>query len=317
MQISASSIYAPFVRDLLSRPGLAAYPDKPDRVAAFIDATRQSTDRMQSLARLQVPVRIRRWLQYHYRIQEQGFSAFLLQVLFAYRHNTEVRTTLAAVYRLAKHGWYGDALFLLKGLDIDQRDALQAYLYTQLPEPRPGLRFFESHRWYFHATVPFCLLPAYVRRGLYPAHLLDQVRVQMDGSPLPPYLVLAVVREESRFDGTILSSAGAIGLMQLLPDLKSLYGLPAATDLRTEAVNLAVGIRHLSGFYDRLKHYSLALAAYNGGEKRMRLLRTLHGSPLDYLLVSNAVWFRETRRYVRKVMASFLRYQWVYHQSER
>jgi soluble lytic murein transglycosylase-like protein len=102
-----------------------------------------------------------------------------------------------------------------------------------------------------------------------------------------PLLVHAVVRAESGYDPKAVSSRGAAGLMQLMPDTARRYGV---TDPFDPSGNLDAGVRYLR---DLLRAFGgnvgLALAAYNAGEQSV--LRAGRRVP-DY---------RETAQYVRRV----------------
>ncbi len=102
-----------------------------------------------------------------------------------------------------------------------------------------------------------------------------------------PALVKAVIRTESDFNSTATSRKGASGLMQLMPQTAARYGV---SDLYSPEQNLDAGIRYLRDLlnrYDNRLH--LALAAYNAGESAVA---KYNGVPP----------YRETRRYVKKVM---------------
>src|SRR6185436_4794547 len=81
---------------------------------------------------------------------------------------------------------------------------------------------------------------------------------------LDPALVRAVVHVESAFDERATSTAGARGLMQLMPDTATRFGVTDAFDPRQ---NIAGGTRYLALLL-RMFHadVSLAVAAYNAGE---------------------------------------------------
>jgi soluble lytic murein transglycosylase-like protein len=105
-----------------------------------------------------------------------------------------------------------------------------------------------------------------------------------------PRLVEAVVRVESGGQPQAVSPKGARGLMQLMPARAAALGIGDAFD---PAANLDGGVRHLRDLLARYSgDLSLALAAYNAGEEAVRLHR---GVPP----------YRETRDYVRKVMALY------------
>lgn len=103
-------------------------------------------------------------------------------------------------------------------------------------------------------------------------------------------LVAAIVEAESRFSPHAVSPKGAVGLMQLLPSTGNLYGTP---DLLEPSVNLEVGTRYLSWLLREFDgDLERALAAYNAGPATV----VRHGGVPPY---------RETRQYVRKVLALY------------
>lgn len=110
-------------------------------------------------------------------------------------------------------------------------------------------------------------------------------RVARDNG-LSPDLIKAVALVESGFDTHAVSSAGAQGLMQLMPQTARQYGVDDAFD---PLANLQAGARHLRKLLDRFDgDLVLALAAYNAGEGAVRR----HNGVPDYA---------ETVNYVRKV----------------
>ncbi len=107
---------------------------------------------------------------------------------------------------------------------------------------------------------------------------------------IEPDLVKAIIRAESNFNPRAVSRKGAQGLMQLMPATAADH---AVTDAFDPAQNIAGGVRYLRRLMDLFgADLRLALAAYNAGEQ--------------------AVWryngippYRETRQYVRKVLALY------------
>lgn len=94
--------------------------------------------------------------------------------------------------------------------------------------------------------------------------LLEQVRLEAALAGLPPAIVLAVIQVESGFDVQARSSAGALGLMQVMPFWKQAIGR-AHDDLFETGLNLRYGCTILA-YYLRLEKGDLtrALARYNG-----------------------------------------------------
>ncbi len=109
---------------------------------------------------------------------------------------------------------------------------------------------------------------------------------------LDPDLIKAIAFVESGFQPEVVSSKGAVGLMQLLPSTAAMYGVEDPTD---PDQNLKAGAMHLRSLLDEFGgDLTLALAAYNAGSGAVR---RWNGVP-DY---------RETRDYVRKVRGRLTR----------
>ncbi len=103
---------------------------------------------------------------------------------------------------------------------------------------------------------------------------------------LPPELVAAVVKAESRFIPTARSGAGAVGLMQIVPKTGRWLG---ARDLTNPTQNVVAGAKYLRYLHDRFDgNTTKAIAAYNAGEGNVR---KFGGIPP----------FKETLNYVKKV----------------
>jgi peptidoglycan lytic transglycosylase len=144
------------------------------------------------------------------------------------------------------------------------------------------------------------------------AELVDAAaRVALD-----PYLVAAVVREESSFDPQARSRVGARGLMQLMPDtarqLAKGRGVPQGDDMLADpGANLLLGSAYLSGLVKEFADPRLAVAAYNAGPARVR--EWWKGRVSDDLEVwVELIPFDETRFFVRRVMLSWEEYRRLY-----
>jgi soluble lytic murein transglycosylase-like protein len=111
---------------------------------------------------------------------------------------------------------------------------------------------------------------------------------------LSPALLLAVMKAESSFDPTVISKAGAVGLMQLIPETAIRHGVRNLYDTRD---NIGGGAKHIRYLLDRFHgNIRLALAAYNAGEKKVDRYRQIPP-------------FKETQSYVKKVMGYYRDYR--------
>ncbi len=107
-------------------------------------------------------------------------------------------------------------------------------------------------------------------------------------------LVHAVVTAESAYDPNALSPAGALGLMQLMPDTAARYGVRNRAD---PVQNVYAGVRYLRDLIVQFDSVSLARAAYNAGEQAV----IRHGNRIPP--------YRETRDYVRRVLYYYRKYR--------
>jgi soluble lytic murein transglycosylase len=133
----------------------------------------------------------------------------------------------------------------------------------------------------------------------------DIIRQQADDKNLDPALIAAVIYQESKFQDRT-SSAGAKGLMQLLPSTAHYIARKSggtqfeSGDLATPQINIAYGswyLRYLLDHYDGNER--LALAAYNGGETNVDKWVADRGGPEGF--GTDEIPFPETRHYVQQV----------------
>ena len=130
---------------------------------------------------------------------------------------------------------------------------------------------------------------------------------------LDQHLIFGLVRQESRFTADVRSSAGALGLMQLMPETARLVARKIGmkgfhpSRLTRPEVNAALGSCYLRQLLDGFQENTvLAAAAYNAGPARARKWRDL--KPMEGAIYIESIPFTETRRYVKKVMTNALYY---------
>ncbi len=123
--------------------------------------------------------------------------------------------------------------------------------------------------------------------------------------------VYGLIRQESRFVTVARSSAGASGLMQLMPSTARYVARKIGMDdYRPDAVvdidtNLALGTGYLRMVLDDLDNLPvLATAAYNAGPGRPRAWRATLTRPIEGAIFAETIPFNETRDYVKKVMSN-------------
>ena len=122
------------------------------------------------------------------------------------------------------------------------------------------------------------------------------------------FLLMGVARRESAYNPVIQSSAGARGLMQLMPatakHVSRKEGIPYAgvSDLNNPDTNIALGSAYLRSLLDRYQGNRIAaVAAYNAGPNRVD--RWLSTSDLPFDLFIEQIPFKETREYVLAVLS--------------
>ena len=155
-------------------------------------------------------------------------------------------------------------------------------------------------------------------RYAYPQVFETQVQRAQARHDVPPEMIWAVMRTESRYQVTAESRVGAHGLMQLMPATAREIGetAPGARDhaasYREPESNIWLGTWYLGRLVERYGgQVFAAVGAYNGGPSVMdRWLRSFDGMPLDEFV--ERIPYRETRRYVRRVIETWAIYQHLY-----
>ncbi len=136
-------------------------------------------------------------------------------------------------------------------------------------------------------------------------------------SGVDPLVLHSIIRQESEFQPNVLSPAGAVGLMQIMPRTavevarKERMGKPRRKDLLKPQVNVALGAAYLSRLLREYGgDYLRAVAAYNAGEGAVA--KWWERSKGDPALFLENVTYRETRLYLRRVFFNVLQYYEIY-----
>lgn len=152
---------------------------------------------------------------------------------------------------------------------------------------------------------------------LYPLAFWTQVQEYATTNDLDPLLIVALMRQESLFDPRAHSPAGARGLMQLMPKTAqhvatSIGKAGDDLDLEDPHTNIELGSRYLGGLIARYGADPLkAIAAYNAGEAAVDKWQNRYGH-LDPDELVESITYRETRDYVKKVVANYRKYKVLY-----
>lgn len=147
----------------------------------------------------------------------------------------------------------------------------------------------------------------------YPTGLLSTIRGQ-GAKGVDPYLVAAIIREESQYDWRAVSQVGAIGLMQVMPGTANTVaqrlGLPAVgrEDLFDQETNVRIGVRYVEQLLEQFSgNVAYTIASYNAGPLAVGNWIAQHrGRSQDEFV--ELIPYRETRQYVKRVLRSYREY---------
>jgi soluble lytic murein transglycosylase len=227
-----------------------------------------------------------------------------------------VRVELLRRIGLVEHAWQ-------ELEDVVQRatgDTVRLYgfssAYVRDERFHMALRIFRRHFSSLAATDDPALPRAFWEM-LYPLGWGENIGEAARRARLDPFLVAAVVREESSFYPRAVSRVGARGLMQLMPatarPMAEVRGLPfnAGDLLDDPGANLEMGAAFLSGLVKEFGDVRLAVAAYNAGPGRLRQWwKARRTSDIEAFV--EQIPYDETRQYVKRVMLSWREYTRIY-----
>ena len=138
--------------------------------------------------------------------------------------------------------------------------------------------------------------------------------------------ILSIIRQESEFDTSAHSHAGAKGLMQLMPYTAKTVAkqakLPYSKSKLTKnpEYNINLGSFYIAGLIlDYEGSYPFAIAAYNAGPKRVKYWKKINKNPqkkqIDYVDWIELIKFKETRNYVQRVLENYNVYRYILEQK--
>ena len=186
-------------------------------------------------------------------------------------------------------------------------------LYRIINDPTASYRLGRRLMW----RIPMMCrmkIPLPIYNLGYPFAFFDVVQQAAHADNIDPFLILAVMRQESVFNPVIVSRAGALGLMQLMPSTaKDVATEMSETFVEDSLTRLSTNIRYGSHYLKKLLdkfggNMVLALAAYNGGPPMvMEWLEKNKHKTFDLFIED--IGYDETRGYVKKVLANYWTYR--------
>jgi soluble lytic murein transglycosylase len=191
-----------------------------------------------------------------------------------------------------------------------------AYALNRLGQLRPSINTMRRAYPQFMAAGGEAL-PRDILTVIFPVAHWDLLRTHAAARKLDPFLVAALVAQESTFQADIRSPANAWGLMQIIPSTGRRYarklGIRNFTTWRLTdpETNVRIGTTYLSELLEQFGDEAPALAAYNAGESRVaRWLAERPGVDRDEFI--DDIPFPETQNYVKRVLGTAEDYRLLY-----
>ncbi len=155
----------------------------------------------------------------------------------------------------------------------------------------------------------------YLRKVVYPLNYKEQVFKYADNYGLDRALVFSVIKTESSFDEKAISSAGAVGLMQITNSTaKYIAKNLGETNFRLTdpETNIRFGCYYLKYLYYRFRDMQTALIAYNAGEGNVEKWLNDKNFSDDGKTLKN-IPFKESREYIVKIKENTKKYNKLYN----
>ncbi len=191
--------------------------------------------------------------------------------------------------------------------------------YETLSESARAQAIHLAHRWGWYDQAVATASQQRVFNDyvlLYPQPYDREVHSAAAFTKLPQDLIYSVLRQESLYRADAVSSAGARGLLQLMPETARRTALswkrpnPSATQLLEPAINIPLGAAQLRTLVDRFGgQTTVALAGYNAGPAAVR--RWLPQESIDSDIWIENIPYNETRAYVQRILWHSVVFAWL------
>lgn len=162
-------------------------------------------------------------------------------------------------------------------------------------------------------------IPDVITKKIYPRKYSEYVYKYSEENKIDPALIFAIIKAESNFDEKVVSSSGAVGLMQLMErtgmEQSKKHGKNYQyKDLYNPEINIELGTAYLAELINKYNgNYYLAITAYNAG------IGVVDGWIADGVIKSDGsdienIPYKETNNYVRKIVNNYKIYKKIYVQ---
>ena len=158
-----------------------------------------------------------------------------------------------------------------------------------------------------------------IEKKNHPTEYIEIVEKYADTYSVPKELIFAVIRTESKFRSDAVSSAGAVGLMQITPETFQWLCTKNSDEnnnpnlLYTPEINIMYGVYYLDMLYSEFGSWETALAAYNAGPSRVR--EWLKNPEYSENGTLTSIPYKETREYIEKVLKAKNKYTKLYFEN--
>jgi len=201
--------------------------------------------------------------------------------------------------------------------DSSAIQATVAYIYNRRGDLRAGINAMKR-AYPQYLTAGGEQLPADLLKVLFPMNYWPQIRRYAIEHQLDPYLIAALIAQESTFTADVKSAANAYGLMQLLPSTGRQYSRRIGITKRfsigmltTADTNLRMGTAYFADLVQQFGGTHFALATYNAGPSRVeRWINDKPGMERDEFI--DDIPFPETQNYVKRILGTAEDYRRLY-----
>jgi soluble lytic murein transglycosylase len=232
----------------------------------------------------------------------------------------------STIEHLLAAGMFDEAIAELRRLQASGQgspmvEATLGYALNRQGKLRPGIQAMRRAYPQFMAEGGEAL-PLPILQVIFPIDYWELIQTHASAKRLDPFLVAALVAQESTFQADVRSVANAWGLMQIIPGTGRRYATtlgikPFATSRLTDPeINVRIGTTYFSDLMRQFGDAAPALAAYNAGENRVeRWLADRPGVDRDEFI--DDIPFPETQNYVKRILGTAEDYRILYGNGKR